>query len=396
MKNVLAMFGAILLLAGANEPQAAEYFGAKDSVVIQASGCNSSDNVPIPGTPNLFIGRQFYKRDGSLTTIDEACGKDQDIQEAIKANRWGMTLERLDWQTKTFTVVKPLLRPMTQITGGPIRGAAVNVAYDASIVNYHGQYLVAFECTIQKGGAFKIDGTSGCMGRYDPASQTILPNSLYVVVSGVHTGPVFHSVSVPQLLVFRNRLFLYWSEVTVNGRQFERVGVRGAELEPDGQGQFWVKGERRMAHSLDPSTVEVWGPEPGSPAANSAVDIKSVWVHDNEVVALAGLGSGGCVAPSGKQPGCFRMAIATAPQPLGNHIFNHSQMLHADNLPTNPQGYTRPIRTPDGSYALLGLFFKPAKNGMSELRPIPALEAGTKPAQIVMFPFPDRNLWPTE
>src|SRR5215467_12658807 len=139
-----------------------------------------------------------------------------------------------------------------------------------------------------------------------------------------------------------------------------------------------------MAYSTDPSTIEVWGPDLRDPIADTAVDIKSVWVHGREIVALAGLGGGGCAAP-GPQPGCFRMALAKTSEALGNHIFNGSPLLDERELPTNPQGYTRPIRNPDGGYSLIGNFIKPTKNGFSETRALPADWIKAGPYQILIF-----------
>jgi hypothetical protein len=128
------------------------------------------------------------------------------------------------------------------------------------------------------------------------------------------------------------------------------------------------------------------------------VDIKSIWMHDRTVLALTGLGGGGCAAP-GPQQGCFRMAIAQSAVPLGDHIFNRSPHLIKERLPTNPQGYTTPIRNPEGGpenrYSLLGVFFRPADNGFSENRPVPQ-DWGQLSGNsvLVTFPFDDKSLWP--
>src|SRR5262249_39049189 len=155
----------------------------------------------------------------------------------------------------------------------------------------------AFECTILDDRKYGIDGTAACVGFYDPAMQQVQSDKIYVVVSGRHDAGIYHSASVPQLLVFEGNLFLYWSEVTVEHGKFKRVGVRGAQLEADKAGYYWIKGVGQIAYSNDRSAIEAWGPDPRNPMADTAVDIKSVWVHGTEIVALAGLGGGGCAAP---------------------------------------------------------------------------------------------------
>jgi len=363
---------------------------------MTAPGCNSTAFSPVPRAADIFVGRQFFRKDGSVTTQQD-CDRDSDLLEAIHSNRWGIVLEQLDWQNRRFSIIRPLVDPVVPIAGGPMKGAIIRSAHDPNMAYYRGQYLLVFECSISNGQGFGIDGTSACMGAYDPATRQVALDSLYVVVSGEHTDGKrqFHSVSVPQLLVFGGRLFLYWSEITVQDRRFARIGVRGAELQADGRGFYWVEGVGHLAYSLGPSTTEVWAPYPGNPLADTAVDIKSVWVHSGKIIALSGLGGGGCAAP-GPQPGCFRMAIAASSDPLGYHTFNRSPLLDESQLPTNPQNYTRPIRNPSGGYSLLGDFFNPTQNGYSEVRPVPPKWNSQRNHQIVIFPLPDTNLWPTE
>jgi len=392
---VLAVFQLVhidgAIAAGGTIPG---YFGQLGASIITPIACGAAANAQVPGTTDLFVGRQFFKQDGSLTTAEEKCGNNEGIREAIRSSRWGIVLAKLDWQHKKFTIVKPLIAPMTEITGGPMKGAVIKKALDPQMVIYRGEYVMTFECIVIR-QHYRIQGTSACIATYDPVSQQVRLDRTYVAVSGRHTGPQFHSASVPQLLVFGGNLFLYWSELTIDpGRGITRIGVRGVQLEADTAGFYWAKGIGHMVYSINPPTVEVWGPYAGKPMSDTAVDIKSLWVHGNEIIALAGLGGGGC-ASQGPQPGCFRMALAKSSRPLGDHVFNDSPLLHEEQLPTNGQGYTRPIRNPAGGYSFIGSFRKPPINGYSEIRPVPPVW-GSGPSAIVMFPFPDKNLWPTQ
>jgi hypothetical protein len=379
--------------AGAAGGAIPDYFGRTGARVIQRTGCNAGVNVQIPGTTDLFVGRHLFKKDGFPLTSEEKCGPGEAVREAIKSNRWGVVLSQLDWQNKRFILVKPLLISMTVVPAGPLRGAILR-ASDPDIVTYRGQYLLAFECLVVNGGKYRVQGTSACLAPYDPARRELRLDRAEVVVSGEHTGPVFHSASVPQLLVYRGNLYLYWSTLSQSQGRFTRDEVRGVQLEADGAGFFWAKGIGHVIYAISPPSVEVWGPDASKRMSDTAVDIKSVWVHGNDVIMVAGLGGGGCAGP-GPQPGCFRMAMAKAPQPLGDHIFNRSPLLDEEQLPTNPQGYTRPIRDLGGGYSFIGGFAKPVNNGYSELRPVPPDWSNLAHSEVVIFPFPDRRLWPT-
>jgi hypothetical protein len=124
--------------------RATGYFGQFDTIVITPTGCNSSDNVPVPGTTDVFVGRQFFKRDASLTTIEEGCHNDEDILEAIHSSRWGLVLEQLDWQKKRFSIIKPLVSPMAVTSGGPMKGAIIKAAYDPDMIIFHNRYLTNY------------------------------------------------------------------------------------------------------------------------------------------------------------------------------------------------------------------------------------------------------------
>ncbi len=375
----------------------AAYFGEQDSITIGRTGCNSVSYAQVPDKDGFFLGRQFFKADGSPITLEDGCGNNPAASEAVKANRWGLVLDRLNWKEKSFSFVKPLLVTPAKITGGPMQGAIIKAAYDPDIVFYHGQYWVAFECVLTD-AIFGVAGTSSCLANFDIEKQEIRLESVYIAVSGKVTegGKVFHSASVPSLLVVNDRLYLYWSEVTVAQGKFVRIGVRGAELESDNNGYLWVKGAGGLAYSTGSGTVEVWGPDPKSVLSNTAVDLKSIWVNSkNEVVAMVSLGGGGCATPAGDQPGCWRMAMAMADQPLGDHIFNKSPLLDEALLPTNSQGYTRPVKNPSGGYSFIGVFYKPKNNEISQARPAPRDWSRLGGGQNITFPFPDESLWPS-
>jgi hypothetical protein len=393
LRLVLIVLG--LCACGCSATVSAAYFGENDAVVITRTGCNAASYAQVPGEVNLFIGRQFFKPDGSPVAMEEKCNG-PGAREAIQANRWALVLDQLNWQQKSFSIIKPLLVPPAVITAGPLQGATMRAVKDPHVIIYRGKYLISFECGFQK---FKdVEGTSACIAVFDPRKQEIRDETVQVVVSGTHEdgGRVFDSASVPALLVVNDRLYIYWSQLTVipKEKKFIRDTVRAAELEADRRGLFWVKGTGgRIASAIGGNTVEVWAPDSRNALSDTAVDLKSIWLSKAGIVAVVGLGGGGCAKP-GPEPGCFRMAMAKADAPLGPHIFNSSPLLDEASLPTNPQGYTSPVKNPEGGYSFMGTFIRPTANGLSELRSVPKDWSGLEKSVTVIFPFPDQNLWP--
>jgi hypothetical protein len=351
--------------------------------------------------------------DGTIAGItgpNDCSGGNPDNQKTGKVfQRWSLVLDRLDWQTHKFSIVKPLLDtsidPRTGVSraviiGGPMRGAIIRSAYDASIVSYRGQQLVAYECTIENGKNYAVDGTSSCISVYDPARESIDLGRTQVIVSGVRgSAGRFYAAAIPELLVYEDRLFLYWSALAVESGKFVTVAVRGTQLEVS-PNSISVMGSRgHLVHSTDSSlTVEVWRPDPRDPRSNTSVDIRALWVSGKSIIVMGGMGGTGCMTPSDAGKGCFRLVMVKADQPLGEDVFNHSQPVDEAALPSNPQEYTRPIRDSGGEYQLIGHFVRPQTNGSSEQRPVPGGEFWQKAkpnAVVVMFPILDKSLWPT-
>lgn len=395
----------------------ASYMGGRDAITLTPPGCNAVNFAQVPGSSDLFIGRQLLTADGQLAGVsgpDDCSGGNPDNAKNGKIfNRWGLTLDRLDWSTHRFSIVKPVLdtsidpqtgRPRSLITGGPMSGAIIQSAYDANLLNYRGQYWLVFECIVANGERYGVVGTSSCIGAYDPSQQALDLSRTQVIISGIYTQPhVFHAAAVPALLVFEDRLFLYWSELAIENGQAMRIAARGAELETD-KGRIAVKGSNgRLVHAIDePATMEVWSPVAGDTTADTTVDIGAgaVWTHGHSILAQSSLGGEGCTAPSGSSRGCYRLALVRTNQPLGNQVFNQAQKVAANQLPTNPQEYTRPIRGPSGDYWFIGHYLRPVVNGWSELRPAPGEDswktAAPGASKLIMYPLADKSLWPTD
>lgn len=264
------------MMAGAGHAKSG-YLGEKDWVIVDAPGCNPTAPVQIPGFPDLFINRTKFAPDGQLVAPAHCRGA-----------QWSLTLNRMDWSTHKLHIIKTLLDttvdPETgqlrnMIRGGPRQGASLRSAYDADIVLYRGLYLVSFGCWLRDDVRYGVSGSSSCITVYDPSKQEFDMDRAQVIVSGYRVDKRrFISAGVPHLLVFHDRLFVYWSAVIIDEGKFARnflsISIRGAELELN-SGSFAVKGSGgRVVHSIDePLTTEVWAPDPNDPLADNMVDL---------------------------------------------------------------------------------------------------------------------------
>jgi hypothetical protein len=405
-------FGASAFAALGEGAAATGGTAAADGVLaLNTVGCNATSLAQFPDRADLFMGRQLLTAGGQIAGItgpNDCSGAD--------ANRWALTLVNLDWKTHRFSLGKVLLdtsidaatgRSRAVLTGGPMRGAVVRSAYDADVVRFAGEYWVAFECVFDNGETGGKppgkppgpEGTSSCLGVYDPVLQTVDLSRTEAIIAGARSSAgLFTAAAVPQLLVYRNRLFIYWSALSVDEGRFAGITIRGAELSVSA-GKAAVKGaDGRLVHSTDvPATTQVWAVDPADALSDTTADLRALWVTRDGVVGAAGLGGRGCTSPSGVVKGCFRLAMAEASDPLAENAFNRGRRIDAGTLPSNPQEYTRPVLDPAGTYWLMGHFMRPRAGGYSEARPMPSADfwnRGGDASAFVMFPFVNRALWP--
>jgi hypothetical protein len=408
---VLAPLIAAVVFGLIEDPTLASprYFGETDSIVVPMPSCNASEYAQIPGSRTLFIGRQLALSDDRLAGLSAPT----DCRSIGHKSIWGLTLDELNWTTHKMSVRKILvdtsIDPRTNhssavATGGPMRGLIIRSAHDADAVTYHGQVLVSYECTVVNGAPYGVDGTSVCLSVYDPSRQVIDFDRTQVVVSGTHRGGLFYSASDPKLLVFQDRLFVYWSSIAVRqGEGFLGIAIRATELKPTSGGVMVKSTNAPVVSGLDASaTTEVWAPDPKDPMGDTTTDVAPLWISGNAIIAMASRGGQGCVHPGGTSPGCFHVEVVRSTQPIGEHIFNRAEKLETLNekLPSNPQEYIVPIRDPNGDYWFIGHYIKPPSNGYSETKPVPGAQFWRDKANgagvIVMFPFSDKTYWPTE
>jgi hypothetical protein len=386
-RSVVAIIAwALLPLASHAAPTRSVWADAR---IIAAPGCNAVAFSQLPGETNQFVGRFLLDAKGQIPK-----GFAMDCSGGAK-NRWALTLNSLDWGTGRMTAQKAVLdtstdpatgRPRAKITGGPFAGAYIESAYDPSVVTYRGEVLVSFECILPNGGSYGVDGTSTCVGVYDRGTQSIDLSRTTVAVSGHHVGGRFIAGAVGKLLVWRGGLYVYWSSLVVDGAngKFQGSTTRGAQLALSPQG--WVVPDQGGKVVLADTGPVVWGPVAGDPLSDTIVDVRQLWSYHGSIYALAALGGSGCSGPQDGQPGCFRLAAARATQPLGVGVFHQ---VNGVALPTNPEEYGSVVRDPTGRAFIMGQYFRPPADGVSDRDSAPDRDFWAKsPTRGAMVMFP--------
>lgn len=341
--------------------------------------CNSVVFAQIPGHPDYFLGRIRGNPGSCLST---------------ERQLWGIALFRMDWNTNTLIFRKEVFRPSTVVSAGVSAGATavrVHHSFDPSVVSYKGELWVAFECA--------TGHTSTCVGPLDWNTASIDPSRTTVVVQGNDADPrsgLLYSASVPNIFVFHNRLYVYWSAVRIRraGRIWRQITIRGMQLaqEPSGRRRIWGAGSPGVpVASHDPArNVEVLGLNPADPYANQSADVKGVYADRNYVYLITSLGGTGpdgratCLNPRGTSFGCYRMQIFRSPSPLGRDVFNPHPLV-SPMLPLNPAAYQRPFTAPGGTLRILGMFYN-AKAQYPQARNLMHFE--TSAGRLISYPFP--------
>lgn len=379
--GIAAGLAAALPIAVLPQPAGA---APPDVRVVTAPGCNASAFAQIPGSPTLFIGRQLLTADGKLAPPEQAedCSGGNPANEkklGRSFNRWSLMLDRFDWTRNRFEVVKPLLDTtmdpetglsLARITGGPMKGAIIKSAYDPSVASFGNVTYVAFECIIQNGGDYKVSGTSSCVGVYDPIAQRIDLSRTRVMVSGVVGKDSIWAAGIPHLLAYKNKLYMFWSAGYWKDGVVSNWRVRAAQLIPNPSGVAIKGADDRAVPATTPLAVDVWQRDPKDHMGGNILDLFATLQINKKLYIFYASGGDGCIAPSGKGPGCYHLSIAPVSSPLAPGALNRAVPENID-LPTNPVEYAIPVTDPAGQIVLMGHFIRPTANGFSEKKPMP-------------------------
>lgn len=331
---------------------------AADAVRINIPNvCNPGGFQQIPGYRDYFISR-ILGNGGPCPAVQHEHG--------------GVALFQMDWGSHTLNFLRLLFPPLTDVDAGGRLAKVVN-AYDPSVTSYNGELWVAFECA--------TGTTATCVGPLNWNKGAIDPNRTTEVVLGIDAdrkSGFGYSASIPEILVFRGRIYLYWAAIKARNSDhvWEDVTIRGMELQQERSGlrRMWgVRSGGRPVASHDPArNLEVVSLDRADPYSNQSLDLKGVYADQNFVyviVARGGRGPSGtetCVNPHGTSYGCFRLQILRSSQPLGTDVFDQHPLV-APSLPLNPAAYQRPFIAPDGTLNILGTFLNPPRETESML-----------------------------
>ena len=211
-------------------------------VVVKKDGSIIRRSVTFAQIPNhteLFVGRL--------------------LQPGSVSERWSLALFQMDWQKLEISYTKDLVKTPVRVHGA----AVIANVLDPSVIYYHGEYLLAFECA-----GFPIGADSVCVAPLSLRDGTIDFAKMSVPVKSALSAPgqLGYTASVPKLLERDNRLYLYWSSIVYRDQDFGQgphepgphgkgwvaVEARGTELvgQPDNQAPFWAIGSNGQPITL--------------------------------------------------------------------------------------------------------------------------------------------------
>jgi hypothetical protein len=415
-----------LLFSGISSIACAQsYWGQTGSIRLAGTGCNAVVYVPVPNPNNLsqlnnlWAGRQYYQTSGAGagTPYPQGTGCD-----AIPTSNQGLVLDTLSVSNAAFTLSQGLLAYNATISNTGYTGQngwQFDSVYDPYVVYYNGQYLVSFECNFVSSVTAAV-GASSCLAVLDPTTLTL--SNIELVVTGLDTSDngqdYFYSASVPRLVAYNGKLYMYYSavkkNVTTDDHSVKGVEVYGVRLWPDANGFYWAtQTSGEIVSSTQSASTRVWA-KGTTDLTDTYVGMKSVWVDGSgELVMLAVVGGTGvkgkingtdwyqnplppgCTGPSGEEQDCAAMAIATSTTPLDDNTFGSNDSIDAADLPTNAIDYTIPVQY-NGTWMLFSNFYGPYDNGYSTVQPVPGTgypSPGTD--YMCVIPFGDARLYPT-
>ncbi len=337
------------------------FLGQRDAIALDYDGCNSVVYAQVPGSTDDFLGRKMNN-----TSPADPCN----------GNGGHVARYRMDWAARKLRWVSEAFAVPQLIQSGSYQ---VISAYDPTITAFNGELWATFEC---------ISPTSrtadACLGPYNPATGKIDPARTVVAAVGGNANPndpYIYSASVPYVLGFKGKVYLYWTAVKIRDadNKWDSLTARGMELTQESAGlrRLWAAGVGGPVKAYDPArNIEVWGLGSDN-QSNKTADLQGLFADGDYLYAIAALGGEGCLEPNGSKPGCYRMAISRTREPLVPGGFGGGYRLPPEYLPSNAHNYTRLAIKPDGSRNLLGAFYAAYPGAPNVV-----------PGNILLFPIP--------
>jgi hypothetical protein len=323
--------------------------------------CSSGGLGQVPGNPTVFVGRYYRDPvDPSRPVLAADCNRL--LVETSHHLEFGLALFHMDWAAQNLAMGKSILASRVAFPGvGTLVGGI-----DPTVAAFNGELWVAWEC-----GGFGFKGiSSSCIAPLDLKQEALDMRRATNVVQGISSSPADpynYSGSVPKILGFKGKLYLYWTAVkaTKAGNVWQTLTTRGMELvqEPGGLKRLWGAGSGfRPVASYDPKlNVEVMSLKPRDPLSNLTADTGGVYTDGQAIYVTTSIGGTGnpgdhpCLAPNALSDGCYRLQISKTERPLGSDSFN-DEILKAPDTIYNPTSYARIIAGPDGKLFMLAAY----------------------------------------
>ncbi len=306
------------------------------------------------------------------------------------------------WTDKalTLTQAKTVFDPSKGVEIGD--GSIITNAYDPSTVDINNETWISFECV------GKNIGVNACMGPLK-ADYTLDTKRTFIIISGETSSDAvdyLHSASVPNLLSYKNKLYLYWVDVrrkknvrwennyTDSGNY---LVTRGIEIKYNATDKRFYPVDSLGAfitgkfYAGDPRSVIVFDRDLSDPQSDRVADMAAVITDGNRIYFSGNRGGGNCLTPLSPSVGCYRPTYGYTTDPLTYRTFN--QNFVADDLvPDTYQSYQRFFYRADNKTTWLvgGNFVVQNEYYQNNKLPIPV----AKPAGSWAFPWPVQ-LFPT-
>ena len=320
----------------------------KDLLLPFTAGIRSRDRYA--GTPESCNNVSVYA--GTPLLRDFLVSRQ--LQNECDPGRWKLVGVQPTWSDTLveFTKISDVFNPTASGTAiGD--GTVIFSAYDPTAMDYDGKTWIAFECFSPS------IGVGACMGPLT-ANRTLDTKQTFVMVNAneaYKNDTHAHSASVPKLLSFKGKQYLYWTDVrrrlktgipwnidySDTGTYLNTKGIgiaydaQAKRFYPiDAAGQF-IKG--RFTPN-DSRAVVVADIDTSNLRSNRVADVATVVTDGTYLYAVLAQGGGDCLAPTSLAEGCYRNTVSRTTSPLTYNTFR-SNLISEEYMPKVYQAYPR-------------------------------------------------------
>ncbi len=320
----------------------------RDLVLPFTAGIRSRDRYA--GTPESCNNVSVYA--GSPLLGDFLVSRQ--LQNGCDPGRWKLVGVKPSWSDTLveFTKMSDVFNPTASGTAiGD--GTVIFSAYDPTAMDYDGRTWIAFECFSPSIGVGACMGPLTTNHTLDIKQTFVMVNANEAYKNDTHA----HSASVPKLLSFKGKQYLYWTDV----RRRLKTGIpwstdysdagtylntKGIGIAYDTQGKRFypidAKGDfiKGRFTPNDSRAVVVADIDPNDVRSNRVADVATVATDGTYLYAVLAEGGGDCLAPTSPAEGCYRNTISRTTSPLAYNTFR-SDLMPEEYMPKVYQAYPR-------------------------------------------------------